>query len=775
MILLTSLSPRRKELLQQIGFHAVSLERRGRQAEMSLGKRDFIQTDSPVDPNYHKNKEILTLDEARKMAVEQARLKVQRKIESRTLTIFNLQPEKTVVVGADTIIFLEGRVLDRPSAVNPDLLAPEVLIQAQKEAKRMLTDLKGQTFFVITSLAIACGDDLQQERTCSVVTEVKMKEFSDDDIESYVATGEPLDKAGAFGIQERGVVFVEKIKGSYTNVVGLPLVEFIELLKDSIFEGRVEIPLIHQWTLPEPSASPNVPELQTLAVGDISYDIRFSKLPADFFPTLSPPGKHLQGEIERTVGGSAVIFAQRAINAGFKRCAVLGTIGGDELGRLIEGELAQSNIQRLLPADYEHHTSVNLILRDQADNDTALTITDARQALSENDISKARTDIEKAHVVFISGYSLVDVERRQACLKIMEWAKEASQVVVVDATVNIEETFDFAQFTEMTHNKVDVLVVEIPTMLAWLKSSKHSEDDWHFIFEQVVPVLRQHFPVVFLRTSTYSHELIITPTQVSLPLELDYSQRAADQRLGYADERTAQHLYQFMSPRLLLASSSPRRAALLRQIVANTKFEALASTHAETYHADETAEDRVKRLALEKARMVLSRQEDVKPSIEIVIGADTEIVLDGVALGQPRDEEAARDILSKLSGRTHEAITGIALIDTKTGRAVVDNVSTLVVFKELSSQEIDQYIQSGEPMGKAGAYGIQGLGILFVENLVGSYSNVMGLPLERLSEILQQDFQMPVWNIDKVSCWHLAASEREGDSTRLAAHPERSS
>src|SRR6266478_3772577 len=104
MILLTSLSPRRKELLQQIGFNPVTLARR-REVQVSFSVSDFIQIDSPVNFYYHQEKQDLTLDEVKKMTVDVAKLKIHRVVEGRILTIYNLQPEKTVVVGADTIVY----------------------------------------------------------------------------------------------------------------------------------------------------------------------------------------------------------------------------------------------------------------------------------------------------------------------------------------------------------------------------------------------------------------------------------------------------------------------------------------------------------------------------------------------------------------------------------------------------------------------------------------------------------------------------------------------
>src|SRR5437867_1243271 len=136
MILLTSLSPRRKELLQQIGYNAVTpLRRRELQMQVGFRESDFIQVDSPVNFNYHAEKQRLTLDEAKKMTIDVAKLKIDRVVEGRILTIYNLQPEKTVVVGADTIIFFSGHVLDRPALVNLDLLPFEHVEQAKKEAR----------------------------------------------------------------------------------------------------------------------------------------------------------------------------------------------------------------------------------------------------------------------------------------------------------------------------------------------------------------------------------------------------------------------------------------------------------------------------------------------------------------------------------------------------------------------------------------------------------------------------------------------------------------
>lgn len=137
--------------------------------------------------------------------------------------------------------------------------------------------------------------------------------------------------------------------------------------------------------------------------------------------------------------------------------------------------------------------------------------------------------------------------------------------------------------------------------------------------------------------------------------------------------------------------------------------------------------------ALEKARAVAGVFTE-----GLVIGADTIVVIDDEILGKPRDEEEARLFLRKLSGRVHRVITGIAVVDAGRGREEVDHEVTEVKFKELSEEEIELYIASGEPFDKAGGYGIQGLGSLFVEWIKGDYFNVVGLPIYRLSLLLRR-------------------------------------
>lgn len=122
----------------------------------------------------------------------------------------------------------------------------------------------------------------------------------------------------------------------------------------------------------------------------------------------------------------------------------------------------------------------------------------------------------------------------------------------------------------------------------------------------------------------------------------------------------------------------------------------------------------------------------------LVLGADTIVVLDGEILGKPASEEHARLLLARLSGREHEVVTGVCLLDAATGRARTRAVSSRVRFREIGSEEIGAYVATGEPLDKAGAYGIQGGAAAFVEELVGSRDNVIGLPVDEVREMLAE-------------------------------------
>ena len=182
--------------------------------------------------------------------------------------------------------------------------------------------------------------------------------------------------------------------------------------------------------------------------------------------------------------------------------------------------------------------------------------------------------------------------------------------------------------------------------------------------------------------------------------------------------------------RLVLASASARRAEILRD--AGLLFTVLSAAVDETPIPGEPAQEMVQRLATAKAELVAARA--VGPAI--VIAADTTVVLDGHILGKPRTSEEARKMLEMLSGRTHSVLTGVTLIrlpDVER-RAFVE--TTHVHFAKLSDAEITRYLASGDPLDKAGAYGIQGRAGRYVPRVEGCYFNIVGLPLARLVQSL---------------------------------------
>lgn len=186
---------------------------------------------------------------------------------------------------------------------------------------------------------------------------------------------------------------------------------------------------------------------------------------------------------------------------------------------------------------------------------------------------------------------------------------------------------------------------------------------------------------------------------------------------------------------LILASASPRRAELLTGI--GLSFTVQPADIDETPRAGEAACEYVERLAREKALAVAQAHPR-----SLVMGSDTSVVLDGDILGKPASAAEARAMLGRLSGTTHQVMTAVALVDEGRCRSVVS--VTDVTFRELDAAEIDAYVASGEPMDKAGGYGIQGLGGIFVSNLQGSYSAVVGLPLQETAALLAQAGH-PVW------------------------------
>ncbi|HAT4307124.1 TPA: Maf-like protein [Clostridium perfringens] len=184
--------------------------------------------------------------------------------------------------------------------------------------------------------------------------------------------------------------------------------------------------------------------------------------------------------------------------------------------------------------------------------------------------------------------------------------------------------------------------------------------------------------------------------------------------------------------KVILASKSPRRVEILEKIV--KEFEVVQSNFDEnTIDFKGDIEKYVKDLSRNKAIEVSKRLNE--PSI--VIAADTVVFQNGKVLEKPKNEEDAFSMLSSLSGNTHKVYSGICLINTYNDTVVTDCDCTEVRFSELNPRQIRNYINSGEPMDKAGAYGIQGLGGAFVEGINGCYYNVMGLPLNKLYKALE--------------------------------------
>lgn len=185
---------------------------------------------------------------------------------------------------------------------------------------------------------------------------------------------------------------------------------------------------------------------------------------------------------------------------------------------------------------------------------------------------------------------------------------------------------------------------------------------------------------------------------------------------------------------IYLASASPRRQELLRQL--GLDFEVIASNLEEVPLPGERPQDYVARVARDKARYVERQLREQGEALHPVLGADTEVVLEGEILGKPRDRAHGLEMLRKLSGRTHDALSGVCVVHNGRERAAL-NVSR-VTFRPLTDAEIAAYWDTGEPADKAGAYAIQGRAAAFIERLEGSYSGVMGLPLYELAGILQE-------------------------------------
>jgi septum formation protein len=770
---LTSTSSRRIDLLKQIGWEAGN---------------EFITQEVGLPK---ARREITSSADAQ----ERAQNNAAGKIRSPLLTDLDfyeqkgLDPNQTVLVGADTLIFWPGNNLDRPKILDKalekdkSLWNPRDRCTGRDRAIAMLASQSGGEIQIMTGLAYRLASDRNPQNPKDLhtwVTKAIMKPYSPSDIEQYVEAYQPFDKAGGFGIQDGGVALFETIEGGYSNVVGLPLREFINSLKALCDRSQLSMPPFKSSLAQGSSLPARSKVLSAVCIGDINYDVVYDGLSEGFFASLKPPGRKVIGEIHRGAGGTAVQFAKGAKTAGFHKCAVIGVIGDDALGRKIDEELNDAEIDPILRIDRAAETGLVIILRDKNHNDTSVTVTDPAQALPNDVLEKTQDDIRAADVFYCSGYCLMD-SRRKTAKDMMSLAKSAGSLVVLDAVVNMHENERFGTYFDLLHTlpdkdevsgkHIDVFVSEIPEILTWLGQPVPTGADeleaWEFNKNLIVGHLRRDFSLSILRTSNYAHEIIVTPDNAPEPVGTNYATEI--NKVGYGDKKTAEIIYSYLSPRIVIASKSPQRYRLLTQIVAENKIQRCApptslegaQNEDERFIPGESPYQRVERLARKKAIDVFHCR-DLGETIEFVIGADTEIFLNNTIkgyefVGHPKSAEEARACLKTLSGREHYALTGIAVIgeDPVTQELKIESASveTTVRFADLTESEIEQYVESGEPIGRAGGYAIQGLGELFVKRIVGSYSNVVGLPLERLSDILKNTFNRPIWTFDRVSKW----------------------
>ena len=184
-----------------------------------------------------------------------------------------------------------------------------------------------------------------------------------------------------------------------------------------------------------------------------------------------------------------------------------------------------------------------------------------------------------------------------------------------------------------------------------------------------------------------------------------------------------------MTRHIILASASPGRSELLRRT--GIPFDVVPSDCDEDITVP-TPEDHVRTLALRKALAVAQRHPDA-----LIIGADSVAELDGEILGKPDSPNGAREMLERLSDRYHRLLTGLAIVDAATGKTYQGVEATRVHMRELTNEEIDAYVRSGEPLDKSGSYELQGLGATIIDRIEGDFSNVVGLPMAHLARALR--------------------------------------
>lgn len=193
---------------------------------------------------------------------------------------------------------------------------------------------------------------------------------------------------------------------------------------------------------------------------------------------------------------------------------------------------------------------------------------------------------------------------------------------------------------------------------------------------------------------------------------------------------------------IILASSSKRREEIFKKY--NFKFKIIKKDIIERIDKDDSPEELVMSLAFRKAYIVAKDHPE-----KIVIGADTVVVYKDEILSKPKNNDDAFRMLSLLSGKTHQVITGISVLNLDSNQKIVDFEKTNVKFRDLDREIIDKYISTKEPFDKAGSYGIQGIGALLVEKIDGCYLNVVGLPLVKLDKVLNRFFDISIINMNK--------------------------
>jgi septum formation protein len=187
---------------------------------------------------------------------------------------------------------------------------------------------------------------------------------------------------------------------------------------------------------------------------------------------------------------------------------------------------------------------------------------------------------------------------------------------------------------------------------------------------------------------------------------------------------------------LVLASKSPRRQEILKN--ANLSFHTFSSEISENLNENMSLDDALQELSRRKASASIEKYASLWSRPTIVLAADTIVVLNRDILGKPIDRNQAKSFLTRMSGRTHEVKTAFCLWNLNTSEILSDCITSTVEFKKISEAEIDRYLDTDEPYDKAGAYGIQGMGRSFVASHTNSFFNIMGLPIERVLEVLQQ-------------------------------------